>query len=83
MPADDVGFLQRRWKLIAAMTPAFSRCLFSGSSPTEDCDVVFTRAVDAGAKVLVPLEDKFAGTGQARFRIRSGQRWSIMTHEEE
>jgi PhnB protein len=49
----------------------------------EDCDVVFTRAVEAGATVLEPVEDKFYGDRAGSVQDPFGQRWSIMTHKED
>jgi len=49
----------------------------------EDCDVVFQRAVDAGAKVLEPLSDKFYGDRAGSVLDPFGQRWSVMTHKED
>lgn len=49
----------------------------------EDCDAVFTRAVDAGAKVIEPLSDKFYGDRAGSVEDPFGQRWSIMTHKED
>ncbi len=49
----------------------------------EDCDAVFQRAVDAGAKVLEPLSDKFYGDRAGSVLDPFGQRWSIMTHKED
>jgi len=49
----------------------------------EDCDAVFTRAVDAGATVIEPLADKFYGDRAGSVKDPFGQRWSIMTHKED
>lgn len=49
----------------------------------EDCDAVFSRAVEAGATVLEPLADKFYGDRSGSVRDPFGQRWSIMTHKED
>lgn len=49
----------------------------------EDCDAVFARALDAGAVVLEPLEDKFYGDRAGSLQDPFGQRWSIMTHKED
>ena len=49
----------------------------------EDCDAVFTRAVEAGATVLEPLADKFYGDRAGSVQDPFGQRWSIMTHKED
>jgi PhnB protein len=49
----------------------------------EDCDAIFQRAIDAGAKVLEPLSDKFYGDRAGSVLDPFGQRWSIMTHKED
>jgi PhnB protein len=49
----------------------------------EDCDAVFTRAVQAGATVIEPLSDKFYGDRAGSVQDPFGQRWSIMTHKED
>lgn len=49
----------------------------------EDCDAVFTRAVEAGATVVEPLSDKFYGDRSGTIADPFGQRWAIMTHKED
>lgn len=61
------------WSATASLT-----CLY-----VEDCDAVFTRALEAGATVLEPLEDKFYGDRAGSVKDPFGQRWSIMTHKED
>ena len=61
------------WPATSALT-----CLY-----VEDCDAVFNRAVEAGAKVLEPLSDKFYGDRAGSVVDPFGQRWSIMTHKED
>jgi len=61
------------WPATSSLT-----CLY-----VEDCDAVFQRAVDAGAKVLEPLSDKFYGDRAGSVIDPFGQRWSIMTHKED
>ncbi len=62
-----------QWPATASLT-----CLY-----VEDCDAVFTRAVEAGATVLEPLEDKFYGDRSGSVQDPFEQRWSIMTHKED
>jgi PhnB protein len=62
-----------QWPATSALT-----CVY-----VEDCDAVFQRAVDAGAKVLEPLTDKFYGDRAGSVLDPFGQRWSIMTHKED
>jgi PhnB protein len=49
----------------------------------EDADAVFDRAVDAGAKALRPVEDKFYGDRSGEFEDPFGHRWSVATHVED
>jgi PhnB protein len=61
---------------------------FGGSPVTmsvyvEDVDGVFERALQAGAKVLRPLEDQFYGDRAGQFEDPFGHRWSVATHVED
>jgi PhnB protein len=49
----------------------------------EDADSVFDRAVQAGAKTLRPVEDKFYGDRSGEFEDPFGHRWSVATHVED
>ena len=49
----------------------------------EDVDAVFNRAVQAGAKELRPLEDRFYGDRTGEFEDPFGHRWSVATHVED
>jgi PhnB protein len=49
----------------------------------EDVDAVFDRAVEAGAKALRPVEDKFYGDRSGEFEDPFGHRWSIASHVED
>ncbi len=49
----------------------------------EDVDDTFERAVNAGATVLRPVEDKFYGDRGGEFEDPYGHRWSIATHIED
>jgi PhnB protein len=49
----------------------------------EDVDATFDRAVNAGASVLRPVEDKFYGDRGGEFEDPFGHRWSIATHVED
>jgi PhnB protein len=44
---------------------------------------VFERAVQAGAKVLRPLEDQFYGDRSGQFGDPFGHRWSVATRVED
>jgi PhnB protein len=49
----------------------------------EDADAVFARAIDAGAKELQPVEDKFYGDRSGSFEDPFGHRWHIASHVED
>jgi PhnB protein len=61
------------WPSTASLT-----CLY-----VEDCDAVIARAVDAGATLLEPPQDKFYGDRAGSVQDPFGQRWAIMTHKED
>ncbi|HZX29498.1 MAG TPA: VOC family protein [Telluria sp.] len=46
----------------------------------EDADAVFNRAVDAGAKPLMPLADMFWGDRYGVLQDPFGHKWSVATH---
>ena len=43
----------------------------------EDVDSVFQRAVDAGAEVVVPVDDQFWGDRDGKLTNPFGHHWSI------
>ena len=49
----------------------------------EDADSVFERAVEAGARALRPVEDKFYGDRSGSFEDPFGHRWHVATHVED
>jgi PhnB protein len=49
----------------------------------EDADATFKRALDAGAKTLQPVEDKFYGDRSGSFEDPFGHRWNVATHVED
>ena len=49
----------------------------------EDADAVFARALEAGAKALRPLEDRFYGDRSGQFEDPFGHRWDVSTHVED
>ena len=49
----------------------------------EDSDSVFERAIQAGAKSLRPVEDKFYGDRSGQFEDPFGHRWDVATHVED
>ena len=69
--------------------PAMGKTAPHGGSPVtlhvyvKDCDAFFARAVKAGAKVIMPLEDMFWGDRYGQLEDPSGHRWSIATHRED
>jgi uncharacterized glyoxalase superfamily protein PhnB len=57
-----------------------------GSSVTihlyvEDADAVFARAVKAGAKIVMPIDDAFWGDRYGKVEDPFGHHWSIGTHQ--
>ena len=46
----------------------------------EDADAFVTRAVKAGAKVLMPLDDMFWGDRYGKLEDPFGHHWSVGTH---
>jgi PhnB protein len=49
----------------------------------EDADNTFERAVQAGAKSLRPMEDRFYGDRSGQFEDPYGHRWNVATHVED
>jgi PhnB protein len=49
----------------------------------EDVDRVFERAIEAGAKALRPVEDRFYGDRTGGFEDPFGHRWDVATHVED
>lgn len=49
----------------------------------EDVDDTFERAVQAGAKALRPLEDRFYGDRSGQFEDPFGHRWNVASHVED
>jgi PhnB protein len=49
----------------------------------EDVDSVFERAIEAGAKELRPVEDRFYGDRSGGFEDPFGHRWHVSTHVED
>jgi PhnB protein len=49
----------------------------------EDVDSVFERAVQAGARALRPVEDRFYGDRSGQFEDPFGHRWDVSTHVED
>jgi PhnB protein len=48
-----------------------------------DCDALWSRAVAAGAKVLMPLTDMFWGDRFGTLSDDWGNHWSLATHKED
>jgi PhnB protein len=49
----------------------------------EDADASFKRAIDAGAKVVMPLKDEFYGDRIGQVVDPYGYKWGIATHLED
>lgn len=48
-----------------------------------DCDALFSRAVDTGAKVAEPMRDQFWGDRAGLITDPAGYSWWIATHKED
>lgn len=64
---------------------SFSPTSLKGSPVTlhlyvEDVDAVFSRAVEAGAQVKMPVDDMFWGDRYGTLEDPFGHRWSVATH---
>jgi PhnB protein len=49
----------------------------------DDSDAVFERAVQAGARALRAVEDRFYGDRSGQFEDPFGHRWDVSTHVED
>ena len=49
----------------------------------EDVDAVFTRAIEAGAKEISPVQDQFYGDRSGQFEDPFGHRWNVASHIED
>lgn len=49
----------------------------------EDADSAFAKAIEAGAKELRPMEDKFYGDRMGSFEDPYGHHWHVATHVED
>ena len=49
----------------------------------QDVDAVFKKAVEAGAKVIMPPTDMFWGDRFGQVEDPAGQRWGLATHKED
>ncbi|MFL6292069.1 MAG: VOC family protein [Thermoanaerobaculia bacterium] len=67
----------------------FKGPLALGGSPAglwiyvEDCDALFNRAVEAGGKVGMPMDDQFWGDRCGNFTDPFGFTWTIATRKED
>jgi PhnB protein len=77
MLADEHPEMDARGPLTVGGTPVTMHVY------VEDVDSVFGRAVQAGAKPLRPVEDKFYGDRSGQFEDPFGHRWDVATHVED
>jgi PhnB protein len=68
---------------IARSPKALGGTTFGVNLYVEEVDVWFKRAVDAGAKVLRPLTDKFYGDRSGTVEDPFGHVWTVSTHVED
>jgi len=77
MLADESPAVDARGPRTIGGTPVFLHVY------VEDVDGVFDQAVQAGAKALRPVEDKFYGDRGGEIEDPFGHRWSLATHVED
>ena len=77
MLADESPAVDARGPRTIGGTPVFLHVY------VEDVDGVYERAVEAGAKGLRPVEDKFYGDRGGEIEDPFGHRWSLATHVED
>jgi len=77
MLADEHPEMNARGPKTVGGTPVFLHVY------VEDADGVFERAVEAGAKALQPVEDKFYGDRSGGFEDPFGHHWNVATHVED
>jgi len=77
MLADESPSVDARGPRTIGGTPVFLHVY------VEDVDGVFDQAVQAGAKALRPVEDKFYGDRGGEIEDPFGHRWSLATHVED
>jgi uncharacterized glyoxalase superfamily protein PhnB len=49
----------------------------------EDVDTIFSRAIEGGARVEMPVQDMFWGDRYGKLTDPFGQQWGIATHKED
>ncbi len=81
---DSIIMLADAFPEMGAPTPA----ALGGSPVTlmvyvNDVDDVFSRALQAGAKVISPVENQFYGDRTGQFEDPFGHRWNVATHVED
>jgi PhnB protein len=77
MLADESPTVDARGPRTIGGTPGFLHVY------VDDVDGVYERAVEAGAKGLRPVEDKFYGDRGGEIEDPFGHRWSLATHVED
>jgi PhnB protein len=77
MLADESPMVDARGPRTIGGTPVFLHVY------VDDVDGVFNRAVEAGARALRPVEDKFYGDRGGEIEDPFGHRWSLATHVED
>jgi PhnB protein len=81
---DSLLFLNDEFPQMGARSPKS----LGGTSMTihltvEDCDGLFRRATQAGAEVVMPLNDMFWGDRYGMVQDPDGYRWAIASHIED
>jgi PhnB protein len=70
-------------KTLPALPDAGSTNLTSLHLYVVNADAIFNRAVEAGARVDMPIQDMFWGDRFGRLTDPFGQQWGIATHKED
>jgi uncharacterized glyoxalase superfamily protein PhnB len=80
---DSVIFLADEMPEYGAFGPSGQGSPVSIHLYVEDCDAVFARAQNAGAKATMPLSDMFWGDRYGKLMDPFGHEWSVATHKED
>jgi PhnB protein len=87
MPGGKLGHAEVRigssMIMLADQSPEHAATAVNAALYVEDCDAVFKRALEAGAKQTMPLENKFYGDRSGTVKDKWGNTWTIGTHVED
>ncbi len=82
---DSILFLSDESEMMPGIKSPRSAGVATGSTflYVQDVDAVFKKAVDAGAKVTMPVADMFWGDRFGKVSDPFGHHWGIATHKED